>query len=345
MFLCWELTFATARNNTLYVYAGSNSKVHANGRAPPASSPNFGSSRSVVFETSYPVGIRNVIRSPPRPTCHSGREDVTGGPKGAPNNNVAINAFSPQDSDALSPTPRSMAAQFTPTFKTFAIAGVGRFGSHLVEALVAAHPSTQVHVLTRGDKHKGDSRWESHSQITIHPHVDYTVDNLSQLLKRISAEVVITTFGAPSIKGQAVVVEAAKEAGCVKVFVPSEFGTPSDGISLGNDDEQGMSAEKMKIAKKVQDAGLPCLRIYVSGGTLYILHLVIVPSAPQIQVVRFPLCIPLNPHMELGCIELHCAYTHSMLSFGLCIPLHPRRVCHDVLLNLPEVGVSAQVAS
>lgn len=155
-----------------------------------------------------------------------------------------------------------MAAQFTPTFKTFAIAGVGRFGSHLVEALVAAHPSTQVHVLTRGDKHKGDSRWESHSQITIHPHVDYTVDNLSQLLKRISAEVVITTFGAPSIKGQAVVVEAAKEAGCVKVFVPSEFGTPSDGISLGNDDEQGMSAEKMKIAKKVQDAGLPCLRIY-----------------------------------------------------------------------------------
>jgi uncharacterized protein YbjT (DUF2867 family) len=152
---------------------------------------------------------------------------------------------------------------YQPTFTKFAVTGAGKFGSYMVQALIATHPSIRVFVLTRGETPSKANFDTSHAQVTVKANVDYSsAQALSSVLKETGAEVVISTFGVFSIKDQEVVVDAAKACGCAKVFVPSEFGTPTDGAATGHATEKGFATEKMRIVKRAQDAGLACLRIY-----------------------------------------------------------------------------------
>ena len=68
-------------------------------------------------------------------------------------------------------------------------------------------------------------------------------------------DVVISTVPHASLDVQPGIAEAAKEAG-VKLFVPSEFGVPTEGVT------EGRFAAKAKIHEQLKAIGIPYALFY-----------------------------------------------------------------------------------
>ena len=68
-------------------------------------------------------------------------------------------------------------------------------------------------------------------------------------------DVVISTVPLTALDVQPVVAEAAKEAG-VKLFVPSEFGVPTEGATVG------LFGAKANIHKQLKAIGIPYALFY-----------------------------------------------------------------------------------
>src|ERR1700761_3250145 len=105
--------------------------------------------------------------------------------------------------------------------KSFAVVGGGTVGLPVISALLSCNAS--VILLSRpGSPEK-----------TVPPtvdviRVDYSdVAEVAAVFKRHRVDVVIATVGKPAILVQKQLVDAAKLAS-VKLFVPSEFATPTD---------------------------------------------------------------------------------------------------------------------
>jgi hypothetical protein len=76
---------------------------------------------------------------------------------------------------------------------------------------------------------------------------------------------VLSTVTGYAIGAQKSLVEAAKAAN-IKLFVPSEYGVPTEGL------DTGIWAEKNQVAEQLKSAGIPSLRIYVRKISLCIYH-------------------------------------------------------------------------
>ncbi|KII86373.1 hypothetical protein PLICRDRAFT_287151 [Plicaturopsis crispa FD-325 SS-3] len=132
--------------------------------------------------------------------------------------------------------PTLCAQNMTVTFKSFGVFGAGNIGSAIIQALAAQVPS--------GVKSAT---------------VDYA-DNaaLVALFKEHAVEVVISAVGFPAIAWQKDLAAAAKEAG-VSLFVPSEFGMPSEGWK-----DNGVLSVKSDVIDYVRSIGLP-FTLYYTG--------------------------------------------------------------------------------
>ncbi|KAH7921159.1 NAD(P)-binding protein [Leucogyrophana mollusca] len=137
------------------------------------------------------------------------------------------------------------------TFKSFAVVGAGNtIGIPIVHALLSH--SVPVVVLTRPSSSK-----ELPAAATIAP-VDYfDVGAVSRILKAHKVDVLVSALGFEGFPAQKPLADACKEAG-VKLFVPSEFGMPTEG---GTD---GMLLSKSQTASTahLRSIGLPSLRLY-----------------------------------------------------------------------------------
>jgi len=136
-------------------------------------------------------------------------------------------------------------------FKNFAIAGAGLTGRFIVRQFLkekSAGTVNEVVVLTReGSKTTidGDAK--------VIP-VDYAnKESLKSALTGI--DVVISTIGATGFGLQVGIAEAAKEVG-VKLFVPSEFGGPTEGAT------EGVFGAKAKVHDQLKALGLPYVLFY-----------------------------------------------------------------------------------
>ncbi|EIM81244.1 NAD-P-binding protein [Stereum hirsutum FP-91666 SS1] len=117
------------------------------------------------------------------------------------------------------------------TFKTFAVAGVGNLGSFIVKALLQKKQSgLPIRVITLSRSTSPDAKFESLiSQGAEFRTIAY--ESKSSLVDSLAGvNVVISALGSSPGGGiglQGQLAEAAKEAG-VRLFVPSEYGRPSD---------------------------------------------------------------------------------------------------------------------
>ncbi|KAG6329020.1 hypothetical protein ID866_10070 [Astraeus odoratus] len=123
----------------------------------------------------------------------------------------------------------------TNNYRSFAVAGVGNtVGLPIVNSLLARNVS--VVVLSRPSSNK------TFPVGTKVASIDYSdLNTLTAVLRDNAIDVVISTLAVNGLDAQYPLADAAKAAG-VKLFIPSEFGAPTDGAT------EGIQAQKDKFA-------------------------------------------------------------------------------------------------
>ncbi|KAF5391556.1 hypothetical protein D9757_002513 [Collybiopsis confluens] len=160
---------------------------------------------------------------------------------------------------------------------SFAFVGAGGYiGTFVLSAFLAQAPnSATLVVLTRNPNNVKYPRRVNVAKVDDYDDIDAVADIFSQY----KTDVVISTVGYGGFQAQRRMADAARKAGAVKLFVPSEFGSPTDGAP----DEYPSFQEKDKIAGEVfasslhstpfkghvleyiESIGLPWARIYTGG--------------------------------------------------------------------------------
>jgi len=141
-------------------------------------------------------------------------------------------------------------------FKHFAVAGAGNLGQHVVKALLQLKEDdgtvTTVKVLTRIGGRKSTELVNLGATF-----VEVNYDEPKSMKEALrGTEVVISTLGAPALSAQTQLADASQAAG-VQLFVPSEFGGPTDGNS-----GHPIFATKNSLKKHLRDTGLPFVLFY-----------------------------------------------------------------------------------
>ncbi|EPQ56005.1 NAD P-binding protein [Gloeophyllum trabeum ATCC 11539] len=136
-------------------------------------------------------------------------------------------------------------------YRNFAVAGAGNLGRFIIQELLKLHAA--VSVLTRSSNN--DAHADLAKQGAKFVTVNYT--SLSSLSSALSgADVVISTLGGAALgEQQTALAEAAKQAG-VKLFVPSEFSIPTEGLAFGPWGVRGA------LHRKLQEIRLPYALFY-----------------------------------------------------------------------------------
>jgi uncharacterized protein YbjT (DUF2867 family) len=143
----------------------------------------------------------------------------------------------------------------TSAYQHFAVIGAAVLGSYFIEGLLkakAAGTISSVVVVSRSDIKGEHPQWVSQcAQFAI---IDY--DSTESLKKAFTGiDVVLSTIATDAVPKQAELAVAAKAAN-VKLFVPSEFGDPSDTAT------QGFWVEKKKIHRKLEELRLPYVLVF-----------------------------------------------------------------------------------
>ncbi|KAI0257989.1 NAD-binding protein [Gloeopeniophorella convolvens] len=136
-------------------------------------------------------------------------------------------------------------------YKNFAVIGAGALGSYVIRQLLeekAAGIVNQVVVLTRQGSNttvNGDAKVVA---------VDYSK---KETIKSAFAgiDVAISTIAGEALNLQPSIAEAAKEAG-VKLFVPSEYGSVTEGAT------EGLFATKASTQSQLKAIGIPYMLFY-----------------------------------------------------------------------------------
>ncbi|KAJ7051755.1 hypothetical protein C8F01DRAFT_1034004, partial [Mycena amicta] len=159
------------------------------------------------------------------------------------------------------------------SYKSFAVIGAGALGSLVVAAFVAQN--IPVVVLARPGSKSTDKLPAGAKLATVDTSDAAAV---AAVLKEHSVDVVLSTVTGYAIEAQKSFVDAAKAAN-IKLFVPAEYGTPTEGLN------KGVWAGKNLIAEYLKSAGVPSLRIYNGLFAEYIPWLFLNAETKKFHVV------------------------------------------------------------
>ncbi|KAI9466592.1 NAD-P-binding protein [Lactarius psammicola] len=140
-------------------------------------------------------------------------------------------------------------------YKNFAVVGAGVIGNFIVRQLITdkvAGTVNDVVVLTR------QASLASAGQ--MHALINYYKESIKAALTGV--DVVISTISGTAIDVQPGIAEAAKEVG-VKLFIPSEFGGPTEG------ETEGYLGAKANIQEQLKAIGIPYALFYTGGFADY----------------------------------------------------------------------------
>ncbi|KAF8205959.1 hypothetical protein K438DRAFT_1578686 [Mycena galopus ATCC 62051] len=158
------------------------------------------------------------------------------------------------------------------SYKSFAVVGGGTVGLPIVNALAAKN--VPVILLSR----PGSSVKTVPSDVQV-IQVDLTdAAAIATVLKEHNVDVVLSTLTTAATASQKSLVDAAKLA-AIKLFVPSEYGMPTDGYA------EGPLSEKNKIAAYLKSVSIPSTRIFTGLFTEFIPWLVDYSNGSKIKVV------------------------------------------------------------
>jgi len=146
------------------------------------------------------------------------------------------------------------------------IGGTGYFGRRLVKASLALGHET--YVLYRAQAASDINKVEtliSFKSEGAHL-VEASIDNHRSLVNAVKCvEVVISAMGSEGLReGQLKVIEAIKEAGTIKRFLPSEFGMDPDRMEHAIYPGNEVFSDKRAVRRAIEAAGIPYT--YVSAN-------------------------------------------------------------------------------
>ncbi|MCO5568809.1 hypothetical protein L7F22_022509 [Adiantum nelumboides] len=164
--------------------------------------------------------------------------------------------------------------------------GTGYIGKHIVRASVAEGHPTSIFIRSSTQQTKAELL-SSFKDLGVSI-IEGSLDDHAGLVAAIKgADVVISAVGGPCIPEQEKIIAAIKEAGNVKRFLPSEFGSDVDHCKP-LEPVKTMYSKKVAIRRKIEEAGIP--HTYVSsnafaGYTLANLMQFGKPAPPRDKVV------------------------------------------------------------
>ncbi|KAJ7071406.1 hypothetical protein C8F01DRAFT_432983 [Mycena amicta] len=159
------------------------------------------------------------------------------------------------------------------SYKSFAVVGAGTVGSAIVAGL--AGKNLPVVVLARPGSKSIDNLPAGAKSATLDTSDAAAV---AAVLKEHKVDVVLSTVTTTAVSAQKPIVDAAKAAG-VKLFVPSEYGMPTDG------ETQGVLGAKNQIAEQLKSLGIPSLKIYTGIFTEFLPWLFAYTENKKINVI------------------------------------------------------------
>ncbi|KAG2045314.1 NAD(P)-binding protein [Suillus americanus] len=137
-------------------------------------------------------------------------------------------------------------------YTSFAVAGAGpTIGGRIVKALLERGAS--VVALARPSSTSTSSPLLEGAKIATADYAD--VKAVASILREHKVEVLISAVAYGALPSQSTIADAAKEAG-VKLFVPSEFGLPTEGGKGGH------MVIKSQFADYLKSLGIPSVRFY-----------------------------------------------------------------------------------
>ncbi|KAJ7779367.1 hypothetical protein DFH07DRAFT_901286 [Mycena maculata] len=141
------------------------------------------------------------------------------------------------------------------THKSFAVVGGGTIGLPIVRALTSYNVS--VVLLSR----PGSPSKTVPSTVKV-VQVDFNdVAATAAVFKRHKIDVVVATIGKAAVLVQKSLADAAKLA-AVKLFVPSEFATPTDGEPEGSHNPVAGIGDKCEVAEYLKSHNIPSARVF-----------------------------------------------------------------------------------
>ncbi|KAJ4468628.1 hypothetical protein C8J55DRAFT_564773 [Lentinula edodes] len=121
--------------------------------------------------------------------------------------------------------------------RSIALVGAGVIGMPILRALLSSSNPPNVIVLTRPGSKNKDLLSDLSPVSPIVISVDYTdTSALTALFKKHSIEIVISALASTGYNAQYNLADAAKASGSVKLFVPSEWGSPTEGAKDKGED-------------------------------------------------------------------------------------------------------------
>ncbi|TFK99825.1 hypothetical protein BDV98DRAFT_594397 [Pterulicium gracile] len=133
-------------------------------------------------------------------------------------------------------------------FNSYAVLGAGLVGNAFITALLTTKPNASIVILSRSATKSSTLP----AEIANNPHiktvvVDYSsVSSVSTALKEHAIEVVVDTVQIYDEAFDNPLADAAKEAGTLKLFVPSEFGFVSENATMYPLNTKGATQEHVK---------------------------------------------------------------------------------------------------
>eukprot|EP00249_Psilotum_nudum_P018220 c26698_g1_i4 orf=565-1479(-) len=170
--------------------------------------------------------------------------------------------------------------------KVLIIGSTGYIGKHVARASLAlGHPTfLLLRPSTASDPAKEQliESFKALGASILHGSLE-NKDSLVEAIKQV--DVVVSTVGGRQIADQVHIIEAIKEVGTVKRFLPSEFGIDVD-RDLSNDVLKSLMEGKVKIRRAIEEAGIPYTYVACNAFAGYFLaNLCDVGSSPSKEKV------------------------------------------------------------
>ncbi|CAM6085918.1 unnamed protein product [Calypogeia fissa] len=142
--------------------------------------------------------------------------------------------------------------------KILIIGPTGAIGKHMVTASVKlGHPTfALVRSTTSSDPAKA-KLLKSFENTGVTFLIGDTSDHKSLVAALKQVEVVVVTVGGAQLEDQIKIIDAAKEAGTIKRFFPSEFGNNFDRANLDDPVTRAVFGPKLVIRRAVEESGIP----------------------------------------------------------------------------------------